>query len=554
MKVQLSKRRLIPRWRRVASTLALPEGKSLSREPGAHSLSVEHSDLERAVIEWKEAPTAGHLGDVLAFSIAEDCLDQVREVARDARRRRVATQAQESLIQSLLDEEQTTEVDLSGNYSLCNPFVREQVRESRALLRVNPANPLVLLDFAQLQAAAGKTRHAERSLLSALTLSPNNRLVLRTLARFYVHSGRADRAHALLARHPLTEFDPWLMAGEIALSQAAEVGSKFAKIGAKIARQKRRTYINYTELAGAVGGLELAGGNWKRARELFRVALLSPNDNVIAQAITDQHKLLLDLSAPEQKRVALGASEARALLSWRSLDVISAETDALRWFAEEPFSSRPLQFLTALCGIQGQYQRLVSLARRGLIADSKDVVLLANLSYGLASLGRLEEAERIAAKAAWLDYRRVGPQTIATRGLAAMKRSDFDLADRLYAEAISEFDLQGRADMVSICYAYLARAALEADHPKAAEILKHALEAYERAPSIDGALILEQLHTVVDRPQLEEPTRRLAQWIYDKKTNTLVRKEGVTEPGAPTIVFGRAMPSRNGPETPRTKH
>lgn len=539
MSTLLPARRLIPRWRRVAATLALPEGQADTGAPSISAIRCDQDELIRAIDEWKAEPTAGHLGHVLAFSIAGDCLEAVRTVAADAiRRGNVATPPQKQLIASMLhDDEEDDRRACDYDYSICNPHVRERVREVRALLRINPSNPLVLLDFAQFQVSSGKFKHAERSLLSALHLSPNNRLIVRTLARYYVHLGKPEQGHLLLARHARTPKDPWLMAGEIAIAQVAGVGSIFAKRAFKAVREKRKNYSQITELAGAVAGLEMASGNWRIARELFGVALLNPNDNVVAQAITDRNLLALNLAGPEQEKVVLAAAEARTLISWLSLESDEAESHAMKWHAEEPFSSRPLQFLTALCAVKGQYESAAALARRGLISDPSDAVLTANLSYALACLGRLEEAEKMAAVAQSLDHARVSPQTTATLGLVAMKRGFFDLSDQLYAKALSQFELAKRKDMIAICYAYYARAAVELDHPEAHDIVAKAAATYKEAPTVDSALILRRLKLELEAPTNEEPTRRLSQWFYEAQSNSMIRRTGLTKPGAPPVVF-----------------
>lgn len=531
MKVQLSKRRLIPRWRRVAATLSLPEGQAKTKRLGSPK-HFQPEELSRAIAEWKLNPTSGHLGSVLAFSVHPEALGAVLEVVDGALQQgNSVTIAQGKLVDGLkrnFIEDTKPERELSA----CNTSVQARVREIRDLLRVNPRSPLALLDYAQLQLAVGNHRHAYRSIATALSLAPQSRIVLRTAARFYVHCGEADRAHLMIARHENTKSDPWLMATEIATSQAAGVGSKFAALGSKLAREKRKRYTNYTELAGAVAGLEMMGGSWKRARELFRVALLSPNDNVIAQAVTDQPELKLDLSAPDQRQVALGTPEARMLISWRALDPASAEREALLWHAEEPFSGRPLQFLSALYAVQGQYESVVRIAKRGLIVDPRDAVLFANLSYGHASLGNLAEAERAASRVRSLTGLRMEPQLLATQGLMEMQRGNFMLSDELYSSAIGQFEAKGDAEMVGICYAYFARAAVELSHPRTESLLASAVAAFKISPSVDAAIVLKSCLQHVTLPEEDNSAHALVRWVYDRRTNSLIRRDELGDLGA----------------------
>jgi Flp pilus assembly protein TadD len=534
----LPPRRLIPRWRRTSSTLDLPEA-FFSAATSKQTYALNRDQLSQSIADWRDTPTTGHLGDVLAFSVDLNLRDEILVVAREVlKRAKPVTLAQKSLISSILEEPAATPLE-QGNFEICNPATRREVSELRRVLQINPSNPLALLDTAQYQISSGKEKHAERSLRTALSLSPNSRIALRTLARFYVHTRKYDEAHRLLSGHARTPGDPWLMASEIALAEIAETSSHFASKGQRLVRDKGAKYADLSELAGALGGRELVNGNVKRARDMFRVALRSPNDNVIAQAITHQRLLAIDLNQPEQRRVALSASEAQTLLAWETLNTGQAELHALAWHYEEPFSSRPLQFLTTLYAVQNKYEHGINLAHRGLIADPKDSTLLANLSYLLANSGNLELAESVLRRlirTAIADY---DPIVLATNGLIAMKRGGYEVGDQLYLEAISRFKSRGELKMETNCLAYYARSAVETSHPHRDAILKKAIDAYSIAKSSDAAIILNQLNQKIEPLEQTEPTRRLSQWILDEKTNTLTQRHGITKEGAPSLIIKR---------------
>jgi len=537
MTSSLPTRRLIPRWRRTASTLDLAEA-SFSIRSTSHSFELDAENLAQSIFEWRKNPTTGHLGDVLAFSIDPRLRDQISAVAHEAVQRNSSiTPAQQVIISSVLGER---EAELSSqSFEICNPTTQREMAVLRQTLRVNPANPLILLDMAQFQLSAGNPRKAERSLRAALSLSPNSRIAIRTLARFYVHARRADEAHLLVQRHARTPGDPWLMASEIALADIAGMPPRFAAKGQRLIHEKGARYADLSELAGAIGGIELANGNLRRARDLFRVALRSPNDNVIAQAVTDQKLLAIDLNQPEQRRVALSASEAQTLLAWEALNTDQAEQHALSWHGEEPFSSRPLQFLTTLYAVQKKYSQGINLAQRGLIADPRDATLLANLAYLLASSGELHLAESYLHRLTRTASAYIDPVVLATTGLIAMKRGEYEVGDQLYLEAASKFRARGDGKMESNCYAYYARSAFETSHAKRDQILKMALATYGKARAADAAVILRQLDQDVGPAEQSEPARRLSQWIFDEKSNTLTQRHGVTNAGAPPLVIKR---------------
>lgn len=536
MKALLPIRRLIPRWRRISSTLVSADSVPRISGVSPPKSAVNTEGFSQAIQEWNKDPTAGRLGEILAFAIADNFRPQVAALAQEALSQpQLITTPQRLILEGLIGAE-SLEEDVSVDVGICNPHVRDQVQEARRILRINPANPLTLLDYAQLQLASGKSKQAERTLRGALALSPNSRTVLRTVARFEVHAGRPDVAHDMLVRHQRTPFDAWLMASEIAVSQAAGTSSRFFNKAWKLARDKGADRADISELAGAVGGVELASGKMKNARDFFRIALMSPNDNVIAQAVTDHLALGLALDAPAQRHAVVGAAEARTLVAWESMDIGAAEACALKWHAEEPFSSRPLHFLTALYASSGRHTESVSLCRRGLLADPKEGGLLANLSYALACLGSLEESEKASKFLQKFHPGEYDGQIAATRGLVMFKRGDFEAGDALYAQALAIFERTKNLRLRALCYAYYFRAAFDLNHPNVEDIAHAAVEAYRQAPSLDAAYLYRKIREEITAPPPEPNLRQLGQWIYDADRNLLIRKEGVTAPGAPLLI------------------
>lgn len=534
MKISLPPRRLIPRWRRVSATLATSEALPATPGPAVES-PLSDEMFENAVASWREERSPGRLGGVLGFSLSGDFGERLKSIAREVEKEGApVTEAQRALLFDLSGESEEDELLVDSRES--RSYLKREVSSLRSLLRTNPANPLALLDFGQLQASIGKMRVAERSLRAALSLSPNSRVVLRTLARFLVHVGRLGEAHDVLVRHPRTASDPWLMASEIAISQVAGRSSKFASRGWKTARDWSGSIEHVSELAGALGGLEMDSGHARQARELFRVALRAPNDNVIAQAITDQHRLGIDLSGPVQRQSALLASEARAIISRDCLDLASAERSAKKWSFEEPYSSRPIKFLTALLAVGGSHEEALEWSKRGLLADPFDAAFYANIAYCLAALGRLDESEDSIRKAIAVGREEYVGHCTATKGLIAMQQGEFGQADRLYEAAIEFFLFRKEYENATVCHAYYARAAQVLSHPRSGVILAEAAAAYRRKPIVDAAILLRSVDATFEQERQPEARRRLAQWIYDSERNLIVRREGVTDVGAPEFI------------------
>lgn len=541
MKSSLPRRRLIPRWRQTSQTLETSEVASTLNQPSL-PLRFDHARFDESVSAWRADPTTGHLGDVISFSGDADLRPQVATLVKEAQAKGFAVSpVQEELFRDAVDE-----INLPDDSTVEGRLLfQSRVGQLRRELLVAPENLLALLDLAQLQLAAGKGEAARRLLTTALGLAPNGRIVLRTAARFYMHLGEPDRAHQIITRHPGTKKDPWLIASEIALADAAGVPSTMASVGRRLVKEAHAQPRHLAELAGALANAEMVAGNFKEARQLLRKALINPTDNIIAQAVIDGTAMGIQLDAPTVTSAVKRSTEAQLLQAWQNRDEASAEQHALRWHAEEPFSSRPIQFLTTLYSLQLEYRKALDWVRRGLIADPTDEGLTANYAFVKAAVGDTNDAE------IWIKRvkdARLAPYLKATEGLIALQRRDFGQADRLYREAEQAFERASRPDLAALAIAYYAKFASESDSPDSARIRDEAAAKFRKASSVDTSLILSRLlPTAPVLSEEKEPKRRLTQWVFDVESNTLTEKPGVTAKGAPAIVTGRKAlpPSRH---------
>lgn len=541
MKSSIPQRRLIPRWRPVSQTLETSEIESILTEP-KKKLAFDHDLFNDTVDAWRTNPTLGHLGDVISFAPDEELRPAIAAIVDEAMRQGHAVSDTQK---SIFSEVREQVIDPDDTHTDGRLAAQSRVAKLRQELLVAPDNVLALLDMAQLQLAAGKQVAAKRYLLTALNLAPNGRIVLRTAARFFVHQGEPDRAHALIARHPATKEDPWLMASEIALAQVAERGSVLLSSARRILRTSKRSSRQLAELAGAVANREMLDGSFKEARAFLRLALEHPTDNVVAQAMIDGRRMGLNLDEPAILRAVSQSSEAQLLQSWMKSDETASESHALRWHAEEPFSSRPLQFLTSLYSLQGEYTKALEWVERGLIADPFDSGLVTNLSFTQAAVGNEAAAEATMKRARLIDNVGHEPFFKATEGLIALRRGQLELASSLYREAEEIFTKTDRESLAALCVAYYAKFSSEIGAPDAAALRKEAQDKVNKAPTIDGRIMLSRL---ADEPAKilveEEEQRRLSQWVFDPTSNTLTQKLGVTAKGAPGFVVQPLQPSK----------
>lgn len=265
---------------------------------------------------------------------------------------------------------------------------------ARGRLREAPRNPKHWLDLALAYAVLNHTRQAERAMISALSLAPDHRIVLRTHARLLVHLNRVEEAHVLLRRHPRTPTDPWLMSSEISLAQMLERPSAFGARAAGLVLRYEYGPEHITELATAAAFLEDAAGGHRRARKLYDIALIHPTDNVLAH-IQYHAQANRGLVVRADQLTNPHAMEARAWRAWSEERWDAALDEALAWQLDEPFSSRPAIMSSCIAGgILARGELGIRCATEGLRCNPDDQLLRNNLVVSYARANDFAAAAR----------------------------------------------------------------------------------------------------------------------------------------------------------------
>lgn len=126
---------------------------------------------------------------------------------------------------------------------------------------------------------------------------------------------------------------------------------------------------------------------------------------------------------------------------------------------------------------------------------------------------------------------------LATHGLIAMRRGDFEVGDALYQEAATQLGKLVDAATASTCRAYHARSAALTANPRLAHWLQVAVDANAQAPAAEGDIILERLDQTLQTVIPEGRMRRTVQWTFDEATQSLIKQDTVTRPGAPALLI-----------------
>ncbi|WP_205412261.1 hypothetical protein [Sphingomonas crusticola] len=312
----------------------------------------------------------------------------------------------------------------------------------------------------------------------ALNLAPNNRHVLRSAARLFLHTNDPERALAIIARNSATKTDPWLIASEISLAQVADRASRFLKAGSLMLSDASSPPRQITELAGAIATEELVHGNRRKARRSFTQSLADPTGSSLAQGEWATSALGGELVSESSLDSTFENAEAKAFHLFRTGQLAHVPGACIQWAENDPFSVRPFEFGAVTAGHIEDFEVAVRFAQRGLELRPTLPSLLNVMAFAAASLNRTEEAAAAMAKFKAADATRVQQLVAAAnKGLIAYRNGDGAGGRASYSEAIEGFRRDGEHELAARAKIYLAREAMLAKTNDWQELLKEAQEA-----------------------------------------------------------------------------
>lgn len=443
------RRRVVPRWRLFDRGVTPAE-----REPhlrGQPRSGAGAGSLEPLVNEWRQSGSLGHAADLVnsavALELPEVAAGAARSIIEDGSLPAPLLRQAASVLGDAPDERPDDGLQRGDRL----------IRVLRARLIAGPVDPLGWMDLALAYSTRGHTRKAERAISVALGLAGEHRLVLRGAARFFVHEDEEDRALRLLRRAANARTDPWILAAQIAIADLVEKSPIFVKEARALLDSGNIPDAHKSELASAMGTLELGAGAGRIGRRLIRASLVDPTENSLAQAAWLHNEVGGAIEMDAAPRV-IGAYEARTLRASHEGEWATGVGAAGDWLDDEPFSAAPAVTGShmAIVGL-GSYEKALSFTDRALIANRESFPLRNNRAFALAHLGRLDEAhgELKRIPVADLEQREL-VYLAATTGFIRFRAGDAEQGRHLYAQAEQLARRIGAAGEVASALTFLA--------------------------------------------------------------------------------------------------
>lgn len=319
----------------------------------------------------------------------------------------------------------------------------ENIGNLKKSVRMYQFNPIAWSDLALSYATLGQDEKARFAIRVALNIGKNNRFILRSAARCYMHMKDPEKAVAILHRSGLHRFDPWIASAEIAVSESSGLKSKIITKAKHLVRDDNLTQFSRSELAAGIGTLELKGGSVSRAKDFMRQAISDPTENALAQAEWIANEIGIDIPKIVQLGNKVPASyEMQTRHQYHEKHFVESLEAAKMWSNFQQLSSSPIMvstFLAAVC--LDKDEEAINIIEKLLPAQMNNPGIINNYAFSLIRTGKVEEAVKELKKLK--KYKLSDEQKLvnsATQGLVAFRTEKFDEGRKLYSKAITGFE------------------------------------------------------------------------------------------------------------------
>lgn len=445
-RVETPRRKVIPNWRYYNNTVNLGE---LTSFENVNFSDADLYPIDEYISDWIDSKSVYRASDLISAAITNSQKNNSHVI--EAAKFLLSKQDNINLVQK-----QTAEYILDNNNVECDNDVlrlknvaieklktasetHNKIHALRLYAHAYPFNPIVYVDMARAYVTIGLNEKAEKLMRMALYLDPKNRFVARAAARFYIHIGDNERAADIVRKTGFSRFDPWLMASDISIAMMRGKRSGNIKKGQQMIFSSSYTPFSISELASALGTVEMEYGTRKKSRDLFNQSLVDPNDNSLAQAewamisaripITIQSGLNVKCSHESKVYKALELNDARESIH-----------HAIDWICDMPFSLKPVFIGYEIStSFLKDYDLSSNILEVGLKSHPNDPWMLNNRAYVNARINKLDEAEKDMEQLEHCNKALSESMSIckeATHGLIAYRRKDREKGRKLYEQAI----------------------------------------------------------------------------------------------------------------------
>ena len=436
-------RRVLPNWRSYSLTVDLGELNDWHEESiNRYSRNLSIDDY---LLSWEQSKTIAIAGDLLSAAFVNGFAEN--PVVKDAALFVLSNQDKSTntlinFAEKIINPPDDTikrRVTFNNPEDCIQPnSLGNLIREIKNRLKQYPLNPILYVELSRLYSILGHKEKALQNMSIALQLAPEDRFVLRAASRLYVHFDSIDYIYHLIKNSDVVQHDPWITSTEIALATIMKRSPHLIKKGLQMIKSGKYSPFSLTELAASIGTLEFFNGNRKKTRNFLKKALISPNDNSLAQVEWILNKTHLFEMNPSDYKIE-NKYEALVLNDYYNGQWNAGLKNSVAWFCDLPFSKQPVIFGSHIAGdILEKSDVARKLLYAGLISHPNDAQIINNLVYSLALENKLNEAEKYMGRIRnWSTIDPIAQICLtATSGLISFRRGLQDQGRYQYLKAI----------------------------------------------------------------------------------------------------------------------
>ena len=431
-------RNVIPRWRDFKQTIQLGELNPIANQSKGQKEVLNPFFHQNKIYDWNAEKSVKNAIELLNSSIILDDRENSLKAAAFLQTSALSTKPLKDVAEQILyPTEQDNTYEQLLNFEQFDAIIGAKIKQLRQCLNHNPYNSISWIELARLFLIIGKEQAAERCILVATQLAPDNRYISRIGARFFTHTGDYKKAKQILKANIGFKFDPWLLSADIGISSLANKSSFNIKKGRELVASQNHSPFDLNELLSALATEELTSGNFKNSKRLFNQSLINPNDNSLAQAVwAKKHITDIDLNQRIFDKTP-NVFEAKAYQFFYGKLWGPAFSSTLQWIIDQPFSRDPAAFGSFIAtSLLEKYDEAIKICKLGLKATPHDFTLLNNLAFAYLKKGDTQNAQQVLGKIhveGLDDQQRV--VNLATRGLLFYKLNHSEIGEMLYKEA-----------------------------------------------------------------------------------------------------------------------
>lgn len=501
--IDVEKRHVFPVWRTFEDALKNGELDPLGIKAESKLISSVIREFDFYTINnWKKKNTLSLAADILNFASMHHkkgsslAIEAANFINNNSSNSGISLLNLSNSILDINQEKSNDEIIFDKNNYHINSSIFSEIRRFKEMVKREPKFAVGWIELARRYSVLSQKKKAETCVKTALFIDKNNRFVIRGAARFYIHMEEYEKALYTLVKSSIASTDPWVLASILGLTRKIGKQTNHLVKGQKIIKSHTFNNLEVSELASALGTLELFNGKMNKAKKLFESALLRPSDNAYAQVCWHSTTEII-----EKSQYTSNAYEASTINKYRAKDFVNSFKDNLKWIQEEPFSTRPILTASYHASIfLDKHKESIELTKLGLKINPSNEALKNNLAYDLLLDNKLNEAKLILDN---IDHNKINKLSakislIATRGLFHFRNNEVEMGREMYLEAMNEFKKTKNNYMEALAFVNYAREEILANTDLSSSVFQKMKEKYSEMKQLDIQALskkVEKLYT-----------------------------------------------------------